>query len=71
MANLKVRFPRAMEVVNADVDIEVRGTDGELMGRLQISKGTVDWVPANKQLRRRMSWRKFAQLMEEHGRPVR
>jgi hypothetical protein len=71
MAHLKLRVSRAMEVVNADAEIEVRRTDGELMGRLLLSKGSVDWAPANKQLRHRMSWRRFAQLMEEEGRLVR
>jgi hypothetical protein len=60
-----------MEVVNADAEIEVRGTDDELLGRLLVSRGSVDWAPANKQLRHRMSWRRFARLMEEEGRQVR
>jgi hypothetical protein len=71
MANLKLRVSRAMEVVNADAEIEVRGTDGELLGRLLVSRGSVDWAPANKQLRHRMRWRRFARLMEEEGRLVR
>jgi len=71
MAHLKLRVTRAMEVVNADAEIEVRGSDDELMGRLLISRGSVDWVGANKQLRHRMTWRKFAQVMEEQGRVVR
>jgi hypothetical protein len=71
MANLKLRVSRAMEVVNADAEIEVRGTDDELLGRLLVSRGSVDWAPANKQLRHRMSWRRFARLMEEEGRQVR
>jgi hypothetical protein len=71
MANLKLRVSRAMEVVNADAEIEVRGTDGELIGRLLVSKGSIDWAPANKQLRHRMNWRRFARLMEQEGRLVR
>lgn len=71
MANLKLRVSRAMEVVNADAEIEVRGTDGQLLGRLLVSKGSVDWAPANKQLRHRMNWRKFARIMEDHGTLVR
>jgi hypothetical protein len=70
MANLKLRVSRAMEVVNADAEIEVRGTDGELMGRLLVSKGSVDWAPANKKLRHRLGWRQFARLMEDEGRLV-
>ncbi len=71
MANLKLRVSRAMEVVNADAEIEVRGSDGELLGRLLVSRGSVDWAPANKQLRHRMNWRRFARLMEEEGRLIR
>jgi hypothetical protein len=59
-----------MEVVNADAEIEVRRTDGELMGRLLVSKGSIDWAPANKQLPYRMSWAKFSRVMEEQGRQV-
>ncbi len=71
MANLKLKVSRAMEVVNADAEIEVRGTDGELLGRLLVSRGSVDWAPANKQRRYRMNWRRFARLMEDEGRLVR
>jgi hypothetical protein len=59
-----------MEVVNADAEVEVRRTDGELMGRLLVSKGSIDWVPANKQLPYRMNWAKFSRVMEEQGRQV-
>jgi hypothetical protein len=59
-----------MEVVNADAEIEVRDTDGELLGRLLISRGSVDWVPANKQLRHRMNWKRFARMMESEGRVI-
>lgn len=71
MAHLKLRVSRAMEVVNADAEIEVRDGDGELIGRLLVSRGSVDWAPANKKLRHRMGWAKFAKLMEEEGRLVR
>ena len=71
MANLKLRVTRAMEVVNADAEIEVRTTDNELLGRLLVSRGSIDWVGANKQLRHRMTWRKFAKVMETEGRRIR
>ena len=71
MPNLKLKVSRAMEVVNADAEIEVRSTDGELIGRLLVSKGSVDWAPANKQLRHRLRWKQFARLMESEGRLVR
>jgi hypothetical protein len=70
MANLKLKVSRAMEVVNADAEIEVRTTEGDLIGRLLLSKGSIDWAPANKQLRHRLRWKQFARLMEERGRRV-
>ncbi len=70
MANLKLKVSRAMEVVNADAEIEVRGTDNELIGRLLLSKGTVDWVPKGKHLRHTLTWNRFDAVMKEHGRLI-
>jgi hypothetical protein len=55
-------------VINADVVFSIAG-DGQKLGELHISKGTVDWRPAHaKKIEYRLSWERFAALMSEHGR---
>ena len=49
-------------VKNVDVEFEVR-SDGELMGKVQISKGGIDWTPF-KSHPRTASWEQFAAWME-------
>lgn len=59
----------AQVVKNKDVEIAVR-SDDVLLGRLKVSKGSIDWYPANTVKGRRLSWEKFGDLMDEHGRKV-
>jgi hypothetical protein len=48
-----------------DIRIHVR-SDGEYLGSLHISKGSVDWVAgrSTKYGRYRVSWERFAEMME-------
>ena len=56
-----------VKVKNADMEVAVR-SDGALLGRLKISKGTIDWLPANNSKNHSvMNWEKFAQVMEDWG----
>ncbi len=56
-----------VKVTNADMEVTVR-SDGVLLGRLKISKGTIDWLPANNSKNHYvMNWEKFALTMEESG----
>ena len=64
--SIKVHPSRPFEVVNADLIIEVAADDQKL-GQLQISRGTIDWVPRDKQTAHTLSWERFDQLMREHG----
>jgi hypothetical protein len=58
----------AQMVKNKDVEVRVR-SDGAAYGTVQISKGSIDWVPANNKVHRYgMTWEKFDELMREHGR---
>ncbi|GAB2587614.1 hypothetical protein GCM10027034_20020 [Ramlibacter solisilvae] len=59
-------------VVNhKDVSIEVSGSNGKL-GTLLVSKGNIEWLPSPKSVKKhRLSWAKFAQLMQDQGRPAR
>ena len=56
----------AQSIKNADMEIVI-DADGRRFGRVKISRGSIDWVPANGTVTRRLSWEKFAQLMDEHG----
>ena len=60
----------AQSIKNADATITIRG-DGEILGRLKISRGSVDWIPAKAQKwRYRMSWEKFHETMCDQGRKL-
>lgn len=57
-------------VLNKDVKFEVKTSEGKL-GDLLISKGNIEWVPTNNSVNKhRLSWKKFANLIEEHGKPA-
>jgi hypothetical protein len=49
-----------------DIKIPVR-SDGEYLGSLHISKGSLDWVAgrSTKYARYSISWEKFAEMMEQ------
>jgi hypothetical protein len=63
---IDLEVPQLVTVVNKDVTLVV-WEDGELLGRLHISKGSIDWRPANAKYVRSMGWSKFDQVMEENG----
>ncbi len=58
-------------VLSKDVVFEVK-SDGSKLGSLLISKGNIEWVPANNSVKkRRLSWEKFAKIMETEGKVAR
>jgi hypothetical protein len=58
-------------VAHKDVEIVVHESSGKL-GTLLISKGNIEWQPSRKSVKKhRLSWEKFAQLMEHEGKPAR
>jgi hypothetical protein len=59
---IEVELP-AKVVLHKDVRFTIR-SDGAKLGELHISKGTIDWLPANKQSAISLSWEKFAELVE-------
>lgn len=64
MAKHSITFLQsAQEVLRSDVTFFVQ-RDGEKLGELKISKGTIDWKPKNKQRSIKWSWDKFAEMME-------
>ncbi|GFE60781.1 hypothetical protein [Geobacter sp. AOG2] len=57
-------------VLHKDVEIEVK-QDGSKLGTLLISKGNIEWLPAGNSVKKhRLTWKKFAELMEEQGKPA-
>lgn len=57
-------------VLHKDVEIEVK-KDGKKLGTALISKGNIEWVPSGNSVnKKRLSWTKFAELMEIHGKDV-
>lgn len=54
-------------VLSKDVKFEIK-TNGSKLGELLISKGNIEWVPASNSVNKhRLSWEKFAKLMESEG----
>jgi hypothetical protein len=50
-------------VLHSDVVFTV-WSDGAKLGELQVSKGTLDWKPANRRRVTSLRWERFAELME-------
>jgi len=54
-------------VLHKDVRVDVKTDEGKL-GTLLISKGNIEWLPARNRVNKyRMTWSKFAEVME--GKP--
>jgi hypothetical protein len=53
--------------MNTDIEFIVREGSSKL-GELHVSKGSIEWLPNNGRYKRRMSWSKFAKLMEQERR---
>jgi len=63
----RLEIRHGITIVNTDVEIEVR-SDRKLLGTLKISRGSIDWTQSPKQIPKRLSWERFAELAEKHGR---
>jgi hypothetical protein len=57
-------------VLHSDVTFVVWSDDAKL-GELQVSKGSIDWLPGNGRTRYRMPWEKFNEFMKKEGRAER
>jgi hypothetical protein len=53
-------------VLHSDVTFVVWSDDAKL-GELQVSKGSIDWLPGNGRTRHRVRWEKFKRAHEERG----
>ena len=57
-------------VLHKDVSVEIK-KDGKKLRTVLISKGNIEWVPSGNSVnKKRLSWSKFAELMEQEGRNV-
>ena len=66
---VRVKIDTAV-VAHKDFEVVVR-TDSGKLGTLLISKGNVEWLPKGNSVNKtRLSWEKFAAIMEEHGKPA-
>ena len=66
---VRVRIDTAV-VAHKDLEIFVSSDDGKI-GTLLISKGNIEWLPkGNSVNKQRLSWAKFAEFMEQYGKPV-
>lgn len=50
----------------ADVEFAIK-RDGESVGRLKVSNGTIVWVPKNKTYGFKLRWATFDDLLQKHG----
>ena len=60
--DVEMSIPTTKVILSADVIFEVR-SDGEKLGELRVSKGTIDWAPANAKVPVQRTWEQFDQLM--------
>lgn len=66
---VRVKIDTAV-VGKKDFEIVVK-TDSAKLGTLLISKGNLEWLPkGNSVNKKRLSWAKFAEFMEEYGKPA-
>ncbi len=66
MAHAVEMQPPSLPLGKADVKFAVKN-NGKTIGALHISRGAVVWFPAKHNYGHKLSWSKFAELMEEHG----
>ena len=63
-----ITFTIPQKVVLAkDIEFEVK-SDSKKIGTLLISKGNIEWVPANNKInKQRLTWEKFSKVMDGLG----
>ena len=66
---VQLKLNQGITIENVDASFPV-WSDGEFLGRLRVSKGSVDWQPAHGQMVHRLRWEKFAEVMVDRGRKV-
>jgi hypothetical protein len=68
--DVSLNITKPIPVGNVDIEIPVR-RNGRAFGKVKISKGAIDWMPANKsKTAYYLDWGEFAKVMAQYGRPV-
>jgi hypothetical protein len=62
--DVEMSIPTTKVILHADVVFEVR-SDGEKLGDLHVSQGTIDWYQRNARRSTRLTWEQFDRLMQE------
>ena len=52
------------QIINSDAEFQVY-SDEHKLGTLNISKGSLEWIPGGHQIGVNLSWEKFDRLMKE------
>ena len=65
-----LKIDHELPVGNDDVKIVVE-EDGERLGVLTVSRGSIDWKPGKAKRTWSLEWERFDQLMREFGHPPR
>lgn len=63
--NVWVALP-SHEMGNTDATFHIY-QDNEILGRIKISKGGIDWYPKNRKVPKSMSWTKFDSVFKENA----
>lgn len=64
--DLTMKVSTPITLGNTDVEIAVR-VDGNLLGTLKLSKGTIDWKGKGRHSEKKLSWGQFAELISAEG----
>ena len=67
------QLQKTVMVLNKDVELQVYAKVSarkpeKLFGTLKVSRGSLDWRPANAEFSRVLGWERFAELAEQSGR---
>jgi hypothetical protein len=56
------------ELGKADIEFKIK-RDGQKVGTLKVSKGSVVWVPKDNTYGYKMGWSQFDSIMQNNGTP--
>ena len=64
--SVELKLPKT-QIVKTDVEFIIK-KDGKLLGRLNISQGNLEWVPAGNSVKKyRLRWSTLDTLMKQYG----
>ena len=68
--SIGIKIPK-MQVLNSDVEFVIR-EDGRLLGRLKVSQGNLEWMPAGNSVRTyKVRWRDLTEVIQHRVKPTR